>query len=46
MLFLCGISNYNPVDFQLNPFFAMGINKDRTLNIPISMFRLIDMKRF
>lgn len=37
VLFLCGISNYNPVDFQLNPIFAMGINKDRTLNIPINI---------
>ena len=37
VVFLCGISNYNPIDFHLEPYFTFGIKQDRVLNIPINV---------
>lgn len=41
VLYLCGISNYNPMDFELTPYFTFGLEKDKwvdiDLNVPSSL---------
>ena len=41
VLYLCGLSNYNPMNFKLTPYFTFGFGKDKwvdiDLNVPSSL---------
>lgn len=48
ILYLCGISNYNPLDFGLTSYFTFGLEKDKCIdiemNVPTSMQEEIGKK--
>ena len=37
VLYLCGISNYNPMDFELTPYFTFGLEKDKWIDIELNV---------
>lgn len=41
VMYLCGITNYNPMEFELTPYFTFGLEKDKwndiELNVPSSL---------
>ncbi len=45
VLYLCGISNYNPLDYGLTPYFAFGIGKDKRIdidvNVPVNVYEQV-----